>query len=451
MRQAAEEIAELKGLVERQRQEIERLKQLLEEALGKVAKGKQPDVKPGQAKSRMLGPWPARKERAAEFNHGRLRMEPTETRRHELEGCPVCGEQLVGGNIGCRREVIDIPAKIPVRITEHQTIRRKCMTCNAWHAPQVDLSNEVSGQQRFGHNLVAWVCYLKQRMRLPFAKIQELVGEQMGLHISAGELVGMIKQAATKGKDAGQQLVAAIRNQPAVHADETSWREGGRNGWVWLITTAKGWSWFDFAFSRATAEIERLLPNYAGTLMCDFYAVYNFIGANRQRCWAHLTRDMRELHETHAAAHPDLVPWIAALEQTYTDARDFVTKNPTAPKHARRQMAISLGDCVHRLSDRWLHVRDHPAHAMCQRLRRHEDELFQFVRQRGIDSTNNRAERALRPLVIGRKISGGTRSPEGTQAHMLLHSLATTWAARGLSVLDSFRSLLHGAPPVLGV
>ena len=88
---------------------------------------------------------------------------------------------------------------------------------------------------------------------------------------------------------------------------------------------------------------------------------------------------------------------------------------------------------------------------MRPRLRRHEDELFQFVWQRGIDSTNNRAERALRPLVIGRKISGGTRSTEGTQAHMLLHSPATTWAARGLSVLHSLRALLCGVPPVLGV
>lgn len=37
----------------------------------------------------------------------------------------------------------------------------------------------------------------------------------------------MIKQAATKGKAAGQKLVTGIRNQPVVHADETSWREGG--------------------------------------------------------------------------------------------------------------------------------------------------------------------------------------------------------------------------------
>ena len=193
------------------------------------------------------------------------------------------------------------------------------------------------------------------------------------------------------------------------------------------------------------------MPYYPGTLICDFDAVYHFIGANRQRCWAHLTRDIQELHETFAPAYPDLDPWIAALEQTYTHARDFVTNNPKAAKHTRRQMAISLGEYVNRLSEKWLHVRDHAAHAMCQRLRRHEDDLFQFVRQRGIALTNNRAERALRPLVIGHKISGGTRSPKGTQAHVLLHSLATTWAARGLSMLDSFRGLLSGVPPVLGL
>ena len=433
----------------RQQQEIERLLQLLEEALGKVAKGKQPEIKPSTPKSRMHGPWPLRKKRAAAFNHGRPRMEPTETRTHELEHCPTCGDQLVGGNIASSRAVIDIPAKIPVRVTEHQTIRRKCMGCDAWHAPRVDLSAEVSGKQRFGHNLVAWVCYLKQRMRLPFGKIKELVHEQTGLQISSGELVAMIQHTAAKGKDAGQQLAVAICNTRAVYADETSWREGGRNGYVWVITTANGLSLFAFAFSRATAVIEELLPNYAGTLISDFYAVYNFIGANRQRCWAHLKRDIRELREKFAEKHPDIGPWTAALEQTYSDARNFVEKHPDASKQLRQQMASSLDACLHRLSERWLHVRDHPASTMCQRVRRHEDELFQFVRQAGIESTNNRSERVLRPLVIARKISGGTRSETGTAALMLLHSLATSWAARGLSVLDSFRDLARGLPPAL--
>ena len=109
---------------------------------------------------------------------------------HQAENCWITPVQEIAELktlVEQLREVIDIPAKIPVRITEHQTIRRKCISCDAWHAPRVDISDEVSGQHRFGHNLVAWVCYLKQRMRLPFAKIKELVCEQMGLQISTGE------------------------------------------------------------------------------------------------------------------------------------------------------------------------------------------------------------------------------------------------------------------------
>ncbi len=48
-------------------------------------------------------------------------------------------------------------------------------------------------------------------------------------------------------------------------------------------------------------------------------------------------------------------------------------------------------------------------------------------------SDNNPAERALRPWVIMRKISGGSRSHEGSKTRLTLFSLVSTWAARGLN------------------
>jgi transposase len=62
--------------------------------------------------------------------------------------------------------------------------------------------------------------------------------------------------------------------------------------------------------------------------------------------------------------------------------------------------------------------------------------LTQFVLVAGLSADNNQAERRIRPLVVIRKISGGSRSPEGTKTRMVLASLFETWQARGLNPFD---------------
>jgi len=59
-----------------------------------------------------------------------------------------------------------------------------------------------------------------------------------------------------------------------------------------------------------------------------------------------------------------------------------------------------------------------------------EPALFQLVLVPGLSADNNLAERSLRPLVVIRKISGGSRSDEGTKTRMALASLFETWQAR---------------------
>jgi len=83
---------------------------------------------------------------------------------------------------------------------------------------------------------------------------------------------------------------------------------------------------------------------------------------------------------------------------------------------------------------------------LAKRLLRHEDELFQFVLIAGLSADNNLAERSIRPLVVIRKISGGSRSPDGTKTRMALASLFETWQARELNPLDECLKLLSQTP-----
>ena len=83
-----------------------------------------------------------------------------------------------------------------------------------------------------------------------------------------------------------------------------------------------------------------------------------------------------------------------------------------------------------------------PQARLCRRIERHIKELFVFVAQPEVPSDNNAAERSLRPRVTSRKISGGTRSPQGTDTKMTLASIFSTWRAQGLNPLTTRRQLL---------
>ena len=114
--------------------------------------------------------------------------------------------------------------------------------------------------------------------------------------------------------------------------------------------------------------------------------------------------------------------------------------------HFSRADAIpeALVERVEQLGRKWPTPKDkgHPAHALCKRLLRHSDELFEFVLQPGLASDNNLAERSIRPLVIACNISGGTHSQRGSNTRMDLQTLFATWAAQGKSALDACLALL---------
>ena len=79
---------------------------------------------------------------------------------------------------------------------------------------------------------------------------------------------------------------------------------------------------------------------------------------------------------------------------------------------------------------------------LCRRIERHIKELFVFVAEPDVPADNNPAERSLRHLVISRKVSGGTRSEQGTESKMTLASIFGTWRAQGLNPLAACRQLL---------
>ena len=436
-------VLELQATVTTQQAVIVQLQRRIETLEGKAKPGGprgMPGVKP------LSGQRPPReKQNRNPRPHGfaRQRMTPAQRVEHVLEECPGCGTGLSGGWTQRTREVIDLPL-VPVQVTEHVYVARTCPLCQRCCVPSAQLEGVVLGKQRLGVNLVSLIAALREEARLPWRTIQWYLGTVHGLHLSLGALVDAAGKVAGRAQSELAGIVERIRGSPVVHADETGWREDGHNGYVWTFSTPT--QRYFLRRGRGKGVVDEVLgEEFAGVLVSDFYAAYHHYDGPKQRCWAHLLRDVHDLRVLYPK-DDRLSRWAGAVHQLYRQAVAFAhppEKQPDKqPDKQRRTAQLALERRLLALCRPFLDDSLAVQARLCRRVERHIKELFVFVAQPEAPPDNNAAERSLRPLVISRKISGGTRSERGTDTKMTLASLFGTWRAQGLNPLLACRELL---------
>lgn len=435
------------------RGQVAQLTEQLQTALARIAEleVRKPEpptfVKPNRPVS--SEPPKPRKKRAREHNRSRKRAQPTRIERHVLEHCPDCGYRLRGESLAYSREVIELPPPAPVDVIEHQVIKRWCPCCGAWRRPQLDLAGQVIGQGRIGVRIASLVSYLRTTLRLPFRGIQSYLATLHNLQLSVGELVELTHDVRQQLQPQADQLKAAVQTSPVTHGDETGWRENGQNGYAWAFVTAgpAAVRYFEFAHSRGHLIAQHILgADWRGWLVTDFYAAYNLIPGRHQRCWVHLLRDLHDLKQAQPT-DPAVTTWATAVRKLYDDAQAWLAAHPTPTLAERHAEYAALFARACRLGEQYALTYAHPCCALAKRLLRQQDELLQFVLVPGLPADNNLAERSIRPLVIMRKISGGTRSEEGTKTRLTLARLLHTWAARNLNPFNECLAALQKPLP----
>ena len=179
--------------------------------------------------------------------------------------------------------------------------------------------------------------------------------------------------------------------------------------------------------------------DYDGVITSDFYSAYNKHNARKSKCWAHLLREFKKCYEKNFS--DEFERMYRRVKRLWTDARRLWRKRGEleAEVYSRRLMKLDL-----RLGDiAAVTYEDADAKRLAGRLTKHKDALLTFLRVEGVDPTNNKAERELRPCVVIRKISGGSRSDEGARTFEKLMSLISTCRSRGHSFMDYAMSALR--------
>lgn len=427
------QIAELRAIVQRQAERISELEAEVARLRGGGSSAAL-NIKPSVPKKEK-GP---RKKRKHSF--ARRALAPTQVVLHAVDECPDCGRALSGGAVKWRHQVVEIP-KVAVEVTDHLFVERYCGVCKKRHTPDpaVVLAGVVVGRKTVGIGLMSLIGYLKTTCRVPIGLIRKLIGALWGLSISEGEIAEVLHDVAELGESAYEDLLDKVRGSPVVHADETGWREDGKNGYIWSFSSPEV-RYYTYRHSRGAVVAKEVLGDkFAGTLVADFYAAYNFYDGPKQRCWVHMCRALKELAEKNPDL-PEVTSWREAVVDVYHRAKESVKTQHTDLERSRLKAGFELE--LLSLCRPYIGVKTAVQRVLAERMEDFIGELFTFVANPAVPSENNAAERAVRPAVVARKISGGSRSPRGSKTCSVLRTLFETWALQSRNTIDACREMI---------
>jgi len=254
---------------------------------------------------------------------------------------------------------------------------------------------------------------------VPYRKTASVLKRLCGLSIPPGALVQQMSDLAVWLKPEYEAIQSALRQSSSVNVDETGWRLDGKSCWLWAFTN-DSFTIYEVNASRGhQVVLQQLGKDYAGTVISDFYTAYNPLPYRQQKCLVHLLRELSKCApgntEEYAAFHKKLTRLLRdALRLKQAELPNDVFDRRLRYMHERlarlAQATYETPDCQR----------------LAKRLSKHSHQLFTFLEQMDVESDNNSAERAIRPAVVSRKISGGNRSPGGTKALGIITSLIQT-------------------------
>jgi chaperonin cofactor prefoldin len=451
MYRADQRIDRLEQSNRKYRQENRRLKQKLADLTAQL-KAKPKPATPAFVKANATDKRAARKPGRKKGHPAALRPMPGKIDVHQTvtvpvdnQGqccCPDCRAQLLEVEHHERYVEELVPSKVVT--TCYHTTGGWCPNCRKQvesrgenQPPAADLPHAQLGLNALATAVMLRVCY-----RLPFRQITRLYMDLPGLKLSPGAIVRQIQRVGKWLEKQYHRLKLVIRAAGVVHADETSWRTNGRNGYLWTLNTPQH-TLYHVDRSRSAKVIAELLGKAFGhdgqTLVSDFYSVYDQFDGPQQKCLTHLLRELRDT----IAKRPEL-----AGHAFFKRCKKLVQDMLRLKKHRKQLQAAAYEHQVGLMEKRLEQLaaaqwEDADADRLTRRLSKYRSKLTTFLHKAEVDGTNNAAERAIRPAVVMRKISGGSRSERGAKAWSILASVMRTAEQQGRDVLETIKTLLR--------
>lgn len=363
------------------------------------------------------------------------------------EVCEHCQTSLAGEDDAPQRhQVTELPPIQPI-VTEYQQHRLTCPKCGKKTRAKLPPGVPTGC---FGPRFQATLSLLSGVCLLPKRMIEHVADVVFGTQVGLGSVCALEERTAEALESPYQEAHQAIKQSTVCHLDETGWKINKQRSWLWVATTALV-TVFLLSLSRGSKVAKQLVEEeYKGLLVTDRWCAYNwFDPKRRQLCWSHLLREfekwtLRKGESTRWGQH--LLLQTRRLFHWWHRIRDG-TLSKRYYQARMRQVRSEVEYFLERASKC-----DHEKTAATARqLLKQKESLWTFLREEGVEPTNNAAERALRPAVIWRKRCFGSDSEKGKQFVERILTVAYTLKQQKRDVLEYLTAAIKahglGQPP----
>lgn len=372
-----------------------------------------------------------------------------------LERCTDCGTRL-GEPVAVRRRTItDLPPPQPL-VFDVEIARYNCPGCHQ----RVEPKSPYPPNQQYGFSLISRVVQLRL-LGLSAAKIVDYFEGAHGVRLTTAAVLKMERWAAESVDPLYETLKAQLPVQPVIHADETKFRIGGENGWLWAFSHPNAVV-YGITPGRGQETVLEFLEGSHGTIVHDGYVPYDILRtADHQFDLLHANRWLeREEYLHRVEPRPLLKDIPAKLVSVGRPPEEFLEfandtrwllrhaiewsyQHPNAPGRERREFYRSMRWLMtHHLRNGW---REPAAARIAEQLEQRRDSLFTFLIKPGVAWNNNDAETQIRQGVLYRKISGGRRSWAGAWVLERLLTIYRTCRKRSIQFVKVIIDALAGS------
>jgi transposase len=288
------------------------------------------------------------------------------------------------------------------------------------------------------------VVLLNKELGLSQGKISRFFQAIFGIKLTRGGSCQIMLRAAERCQSNYQAIIKHVQDSPWIVPDETGWRIGGWTAWLHVAVGQDAVAYLVARQRGIEASSILIGEDYAGKLIHDGWASYDrFWRAIHQTCLGHLLRRCHGLLETAtrgAVIFPRKVKAILQEGLETRDQRDTRQITLTASKARADELDERMEKLLEPIKSNVANER------LAKHLWKHRGQLFPFLRYKGIDATNYRAEQALRPAVPNRKVWGGNRTEKGAEAQSILMSVCFTAEKNGHRAMEFLSRILCTLP-----
>lgn len=372
-----------------------------------------------------------------------------------LEACPACGGPLEEERVDFAYTT-ELPELPRPKVTQYRVWVCRCTSCGTrvrGQHPDVASDQEGATAHRVGARAMAAAHVLHYSVGVPVRKVPAVLAVLTGIQLTQGAITqDALRHAAGAVGTAYEQLRAAVPEAPIVHTDDTGWRVGGEPAYLMAFETDAA-TVFQIRARHRHQEVQEVIPaDYDGVMVTDrgpSYDAQAFDAVRQQKCLAHAQRSISDVLKAKAGRARDFGEGLKgllqdALELWHEHRAGHVTDFKVEAEALQQAMTYQLRD---------RRLRDPDNQRLLNELGWHHDRgnLLRFLADPRVEPTNNRAERALRPAVIARKVSQCSKNGRGAHAFAAFTSVVRTLAHQGVDSLVEGLYHLFRCPSVQGV